>query len=654
MAARLVAVGVALAAAFPATAAAAAPVKYLEDTAISLPAALSNAQIGSVAALPGGGFAIGVTVNSASAYVAVYGAKGQFQHSFAVDNLFSARGPLFIAVGPDGDIYAAPQVDDLIRVFSPAGAPLRTIGLVAHLAEVKGIAVDRAGNVYVTSRANPSGGVRNDSVVKLAPNGGLLGRFVPLPGATSSTTVLRGIAVAADGSLWVTTDGQSLRPPLLHLDARGQRIAAPDLRVLLPTHGTGNATDVDAANGLVYVSGTLGDNDRARLALAVLTPDGRIVDLVAGGAIGATALQGGDVVLAGFRSPPTTRRRPADLIDRGTARRFRHQTLVQPPIGSSAAVPFTRSGAGCGGGSSRNDLLVPFVSMPAGARCGVEFDNFASPCASGETTIPGRVFVGGEVTSEPVFARAGTGAYYSQVPAGEVRSGSVVFEYVCRRANDTRTIYEWKGEIALEDPSGIVIDKRTHAAIAGARVTLQFSPAAGARFTTPALGGISPQLTTEVTGTGGAFHWDVAAGRWRLVVRAFGYRPSTGKVFRVPPPVAGLRLALVPDPRQQAKLIRLAGRVGALRVGARIRPGTRVAGLKLRIVRRRLRGITVLRRTYRTAFGIGLRSTLKALRQAYPAQAAKVRVRTRGITTIRVQHVTFSVRHGVVTAIVVR
>jgi len=147
---------------------------------------------------------------------------------------------------------------------------------------------------------------------------------------------------------------------------------------------------------------------------------------------------------------------------------------------------------------------------------------------------------------------------------------------------------------------------------------------------------------------------DFFPGERRLVVRAFGYRPSTSKVFRVPPPVTGLRLALVPDPRQQAKLIRLAGRVGALRVGAHIRPGTRVAGLKLRIVRRRLRGITVLRRTYRTAFGIGLRSTLKALRQAYPGQAAKVRIRTRGVTTIRVQHVTFSVRRGVVTAIVVR
>jgi hypothetical protein len=651
VAARLAAIGVALGAGAPAPAATA--VKLLEGATLALPASLPNGQIGSVAAAPGGGLDVGVTLNGFHAAVAVYDAKGAYRHSFAADGGVAApRGPLLVAVGPDGDVYAAPQVDDVVRVFTQAGAPLPSIGIGAHLAGVRGIAVDRVGNVFLTSRANPSGGIRNDSVVKLAPNGAILGRFVPFPGAKAAASVLRGIAVAADGTLWVTTDGLAGRPPLLHLDAHGRRLPAPDLRVLLPTRGAGAAGDVDVANGTVYVSGTLGDADRARLALAVVTPAGRVVDTVAGGAVGAAVLPGGDVVLAGFRSPPATLRRPADLVDPGTLRRFHGQVVGLPAPGSAAGAPIGPAASSCPAGSAQNDIAVPLVAVPASGRCGVELERWRSPCAGGETTVPGRIFAAGQPSAARVRAAAG-GTWFAQLLPGAARAGSVVIEYGCRRGRASRSVFEWGGEIVTQDPSGTVVERRTRAAVAFARVSLQRSPAAGKPFAAPAPGLVAPALATETTGAGGAFRWTLPAGRFRLQVRAFGYRPLTSGLLRLPFPAAGLRIALAPNPRQQARLVRLAGRVGAVTIGARVRPGTRVTGLRLRIVRRRLRGITVLARAFRTAAGIHLRSTLAALRQAYPVQVRRVRIRARGATTVRVQRVTFTLRRGTVTAIAV-
>jgi hypothetical protein len=653
VACRLAAAGILLGAAAPAASAAAA-VKYLEGSTIALPVSLPNARVDGVAAAPGGGLEVGVTVNGVHAAVAVYDAHGIFRHSFAADGGAAAsRGPLLVAVGAGGTIYATAQGADVVSTFNLTGFPSGQIGLGAHLAGVRGLAVDGAGDVYVTSQANPAGGVRDDSVVKLAPGGALLGRFVPFPGAHAAASVLRGIAVAADGTLWVTTDGLAGRPPLVHLDAHGRRLPAPDLRVLLPTRGGGAAVDVDAADGLVYVSGTLGTTDGARLALAVLTPGGRVVDTVAGGAVGAAVLPGGDVVLAGFRSPPSTLRRLADLVDTSTLRRFHAQVVAVPPAGAAAAAPIASATAACAAGAAQNDGAVPLVVLPPSGRCGVELERWRSPCATGETTVPGRVFVGGQATGARVRAAA-DGGFFARVLPGAARAGSVVLEYGCRRGAAARTVLEWGGEIATPDATFTAVERRTRAPVPFARATLQRSAAAGAPFGAVPAGLVGPALAAETTGAGGVVRWALPQGRFRLKVAAFGYRPLTTGLLRLPIPAAGMRLALAPAPRQQAKLVRLAGSVGTLKLGARVRTGLRVAGLRLRIVRRRLRGVTVTGRAFRTAAGIRLRAPLAALRQAYPLELRAVRVRARGATTIRVKHVTFTLRRGVVTAIAVR
>ena len=361
----------------------------------------------------------------------------------------------------------------------------------------------------------------------------------------------------------------------------------------------------------------------------------------------------GGLMLAGFRSPPSTLRRLADLVDTSTLRRFHAQLVAVPPAGAAASAPIASATAACAAGAAQNDGAVPLVVLPPSGRCGVELERWRSPCATGETTVPGRVFVGGQATGARVRAAA-DGGFFAQVLPGAARAGSVVLEYGCRRGAATRAVLEWGGEIATPDATFTAVERRTGARVPFARVTLQRSAAAGAPFGPLPAGLVGPALTAETTGPGGVVRWALPQGRFRLKLIAFGYRPLTTGLLRLPVAAAGVRLVLTPDPRQRAKLVRLAGTVGTLRLGARVRAGLRVAGLRLRVVRRRLRGVTVSGRAFRTAAGIRLRSPLAALRQAYPVELRAVRVRARGATTVRVQHVTFTLRRGVVTAIALR
>ena len=64
----------------------------------------------------------------------------------------------------------------------------------------------------------------------------------------------------------------------------------------------------------------------------------------------------------------------------------------------------------------------------------------------------------------------------------------------------------------------------------------------------------------------GTFAWDVAPGRWRLRVTAYGYRSFVSKTYKVPPAVTHFKLQLTPDPRTQRLLIDPAGHVGAVQL----------------------------------------------------------------------------------------
>ena len=98
----------------------------------------------------------------------------------------------------------------------------------------------------------------------------------------------------------------------------------------------------------------------------------------------------------------------------------------------------------------------------------------------------------------------------------------------------------------LLDPSGTVFDRRSRtphrrgdrspAGLARSRASLRH---AGNLV-------VLTQLNPEKTGPSGTFAWDVAPGRWRLRVTAFGYRTFVSKTYTVPPAVTGLQLQLTP------------------------------------------------------------------------------------------------------------
>jgi Carboxypeptidase regulatory-like domain len=212
------------------------------------------------------------------------------------------------------------------------------------------------------------------------------------------------------------------------------------------------------------------------------------------------------------------------------------------------------------------------------------------------------------------------------------------------------TRWEYKGAIHLLDPSGTVLDKRAGRTVAGATVRLQVSPVAGQPFGTPGISAYSPQVNPEKTGPQGTFAWDVAPGRWRLHVTAYGYRSFVSKAYKVPPAVTGLRLQLTRDTRTQRLLIDPAGHVGAAQLrGTLARP---VAGLRIVLARHRVQTITVSSKRFRTALAIRVGSSEADLQRAYP-QLLKVARKLVKKTTrpYRVKHATFTVRRGRVTAI---
>jgi hypothetical protein len=239
------------------------------------------------------------------------------------------------------------------------------------------------------------------------------------------------------------------------------------------------------------------------------------------------------------------------------------------------------------------------------------------------------------------------------IPKLLVDEGSVVVLWHCLATTNNpkeSLVYEWKGEIVLHDPSGTVLDGKTGRPVTAASLKLEFSPQRGGQFGTPGVSGIEPQVNPQLTSSNGLFGWNVADGYWRIRVRAFGYKPFTSPIYKVPPPVTGLKLKLVQDPAQQRLLIDPAGRVGTLRLGtAKARS---VAGLLLRVTKGKVRRIDVRSKRFRTAEGIKLGSSLAALNIAFPPSPKRYAKKT-SANVVRVAHATFTVKHGRVVAITI-
>ncbi len=107
------------------------------------------------------------------------------------------------------------------------------------------------------------------------------------------------------------------------------------------------------------------------------------------------------------------------------------------------------------------------------------------------------------------------------------------------------------GKVILIDPSGFITDAVTSLPIPGATVWLQIFKDGTWQNSNPffLIDGqptISPQINPQTTDSKGHYGWDVAAGKYRVVVTADGYIGQTSYEVNIPPPVFDLNLALQP------------------------------------------------------------------------------------------------------------
>ncbi|MEX2392241.1 MAG: carboxypeptidase regulatory-like domain-containing protein [Dehalococcoidia bacterium] len=116
---------------------------------------------------------------------------------------------------------------------------------------------------------------------------------------------------------------------------------------------------------------------------------------------------------------------------------------------------------------------------------------------------------------------------------------------------DDGTVIVPVGQVILIDPSGFITDAVTGDPIEGATVVLQRFDAGvwHNADTTERVGGFAtfqPLVNPLLTNSEGHYAWDVAAGKYRVVVTAPGYIGQTSPEVDIPPPVFDLNLALQP------------------------------------------------------------------------------------------------------------
>jgi hypothetical protein len=620
-----------------------------------LPASFTGGHIGGIAVDSAGNIYAAVD-RLQKPYIVAFDAKGNYLRSWLAGSGTGGIYRIPLAIGPDGLIYIIPEESvDTVKVFTTAGTLVRSFGAGSHILVPSDIEVDQSGNVYVTSFANPAAGIKYPIVTRMGPAGVVTGQWQPLPNGGVAgggpPPKLRGIAVEPDGSMWVTT--ADLKNRLYHLDASGKPLKIWDPALVIPGSKPNEFRDVDYANGKLYFGGAFSarNNGHYRNALAVVSPAGRLIDEVVGAAtyvaIGASHVYLNGKVPAGSGSASTLASDDAvtDLAEEPTV-------LPPQPVGAGAdcADGFVNSLPGLYAGTK--DLLL----ADGGAGCSPSYSNSGSPCPKNLYTFV-TPFLGGREAGrlrEVDNFTPTNPLYVFEFSEQELASGSgtVLIKWDCfdPATGVGSTRWEYKGAIHLLDPSGTVLDKRTRRPVAGATVRLQVSPVAGQPFGTPGISAYSPQLNPEKTGPQGTFAWDVAPGRWRLRVTAFGYRSFVSKTYKVPPAVTGLKLQLTPDPRAQRLLIDPAGHVGAVQLRGKL--ARRVAGLRIVLSGHRVRAITVASKRFRTAFSIRLGSTEADLQRAYP-QLLKVAKKLAKKTTrlYRVKHAAFIVRRGRVVAI---
>jgi DNA-binding beta-propeller fold protein YncE len=127
----------------------------------------------------------------------IYDANGTYQRAYTAPDSLKGWQPLALAFDKAGNFYATdvstnPQT---VLVFDRQGNLTRTIGQTANMSFPNGVAVDAAGNVYVTDS-------NNGRLVVFDPNGALvaqIGRGV----GEGNLGLPRGIGVGPDGRVYV-------------------------------------------------------------------------------------------------------------------------------------------------------------------------------------------------------------------------------------------------------------------------------------------------------------------------------------------------------------------------------------------------------------------------------------------------------------------
>jgi hypothetical protein len=585
-----------------------------------------------------------------SSDIAEFDPHGSFVRAFGAH---LAGGNPLLAVGPDHNVYAWGTQFDPIREYNPSGALIRTIALPPSIVRLTDLELDGSGNIYATGYDNDGSSWK---MFRFDSSGHETAAFAIGPAGDP----LISFALDPDGTLWIVRQAGDVST-LAHVDASGRDLKnAPFLGVL---DGGSLVRDIDYSEGRLYAIG-YGDpvfappSVRGKLVVSTFTPSGFLVAKVVGSELSdycchddyySVAVSGSHVWATGLDTTRLASTRVADDL-RPQIGVLANAALFPPSPGSYA-------GSGCGSGDSYTPTGPPVDTIPipdAGhTACHIYFANDGNPCSSGNTAEPHALFQNGNIISKSIEGPDADNYTVFFVDPFQFGSGPVYAEWICTnpKTHTAANVFEYKGDIELYDPSGVVVDASTGHRVATATVVLQVSPGGNARFSTPSFGDIRPQVNPELTGSNGSFGWDVAPGRWRVRVTAFGYRPYVSRAYDVPPPVTGLKLKLRRNPAQQRSVIDPAGRVGPLALGARER---RVAGLRVKAVRGRVRSITVLARRFRTELGIRLGSRLAALYAAYPpirykAPAAKAK----STFSYRVKRATFRIRRGRVVAIVV-
>jgi hypothetical protein len=615
----------------------------------SLPTSLQAIHAGDgLAADSAGNFYVGYEGNNFFAYVAVFDSKGRFIRNWQVDSrLAGIRVPKIAVGGPDGLVYVAPRADpETIKVYRADGSFVRQFGAGSKLGTGVGdLEVDASGNVYASSAAVT--GRPDRFVVRFDPAGNVTRTWVPQPGGRSN--VGGGIAVAADGSIYeVGLPVASGHSTLTHLASDGAKLSAKELDKTL---GTGEYKDVDYANGHLYLAGhfSTAAGVSHHHVLAVLGGDETVQDQILGEG-SQVAVSGTHVWVTELVASPTNSRNAA-------SNEFSIGGMDEVPIEYHDKMEKFSAWAGACGHNIEGGfeyVQIPYIILgatpPAG--CDVDFVNGGSPCKPGGRAVPVQAYVGGKPVGLPQ-----NDGYSSSIrlKPNQMQTGPVIFSWSCRNIAGTEVEhhYEWKGSIyRLGDPSGTVYDARSGRPLPSATVQIQFSESASGPFGAPKPLTSLPQADHELTGADGRFRWDVAEGYWRLRARAVGYHSVTGRVYKVPPEVTGIKLELRPDPAQQRFLIDPRGRVGNLRIGMRASSKLRVSGLSIRVVRGHIRAITIRSKRYRTPTGIKLGSPRRDFEAAFPREATRAlqKAKTGAPKTFLVKKATFTVK-GSVTAI---